>query len=153
MANPILPVGCPDMARIGMMMDNWLSITRSFDKPRKMYASSMGSRGVRFQRCQFPHLDYDFRNLSLLSVGPSGHSRAQTIRDLDKIRSVNSFLISKSSLRVVLLFGENAHQVIRGQGCQEIQLQLPVSIFDVYVEIDMDSIKRIYLHQLPSTNK
>ena len=71
----------------------------------------------------------------------SGHSRAQTTRELDEVRSVNSFLISKSSLRVVLLFGENAHQVIRGQGFQAIELQLPVGIFDAYVEIDIDSIK------------
>jgi hypothetical protein len=29
LANPILPVGCPDTARIGMMMDNWISLDLS----------------------------------------------------------------------------------------------------------------------------
>lgn len=53
------------------------------------------------------------------------HFRAQTIRDPDKIRTLNRFLISKSSL------------VVQGQCFEKMELRL---------EVDMNSIRRIYVN-------
>jgi hypothetical protein len=70
---------------------------------------------------------------------------ALTLQDLED-RSVNSFLISNSSLRVILLCGENAHRVIQGQHLTKIRLELQVGIFNAYIEIETNSIKRIYIN-------
>jgi hypothetical protein len=142
--NLVLPVGCPETARVGIMLDEiWIKPAYSTDQGRHIHPP-WGIRESGFNDTNCLIWAFDFKEPSIQSTGLS--IRSQTLQDLEEVRSVNSFLISNSSLRVILLCGENAHRVIQGQHLTEIRLELQVGIFNAYIEIETNSIKRIYIN-------